>query len=398
MVTDNKLPINIQEDIRAITEIEAIPGILKVVCHATGLGFAAVARVTDLHWVACSVKDDIAFGLQAGEQLRLVTTICNEIRQHKQPVVIDHVSEDETFANHHTPAMYGFQSYISYPIFRHNGEFFGTLCAIDPKPAKLKNPQIMEMFKLFAELISFHLHTLQQIEVSKSELQEEQKTAEFREQFIAILAHDLRNPLGAITSGIQVLKQMPLEKKADKLLGIIQNSSFRMQALIENMLDFARGRFGNGFSLHLQSEPELDVVLHHVIDELRVIWPNRQIEVSFNADLPVICDSKRIGQLFSNILGNALIHGAADKPVFVTSESKESRYILKVKNSGDPIPSAAMERLFKPFSRSEVKPGQQGLGLGLYIASEIAKAHGGNLVVSSDPVETCFSLILSCRE
>jgi GAF domain-containing protein len=78
--------------------------------------FAAVARVTDDKWVACAVRDEIAFGLVPGSELKLETTICNEIRQHHNPVVIDHVAEDELFANHHTPAMYGFQSYISFPI------------------------------------------------------------------------------------------------------------------------------------------------------------------------------------------------------------------------------------------------------------------------------------------
>jgi len=394
MVRDTILPKNIQEDVQKISEIHAIPGILNVICQTTGMGFAAVARVTETHWVACSVKDDIAFGLQPGDELNLVTTICNEIRQHKQPVVIDHVAEDSSFASHHTPAMYGFQSYISYPIFRQNGDFFGTLCAIDPRPAKLDNPQIREMFKLFAELIAFHLSALEQIDLSKSQLHEEQKTAELREQFIAILGHDLRNPLGAITSSVQLLKRMPLEKNMTQFVDIIQNSSFRVLGLVDNMLDFARGRFGDGFSLTLRSEPSLNAVLYQVIEELKIIWPQRTVEVEFNGNAPVICDSKRIAQMFSNLLGNALTYGAPDKPVSITSHSSEDGYVLCVKNSGKPIPAAAMEKLFKPFSRSKVKPGQQGLGLGLFIAWQIADAHGGKLSVNSDSIETCFSFYL----
>ena len=144
-------------DIEAIGRIPAVPTILDVVCRTTSMGFAAVARVTGDNWIACSVRDDIAFGLRPGDELRIETTICNEIRQHREPVVINNVAEDEVYCGHQIPAMYGFQSYISIPICLPDGSFFGTLCALDPKPHVLKTPEVIGMFKLFAELIAFHL-------------------------------------------------------------------------------------------------------------------------------------------------------------------------------------------------------------------------------------------------
>jgi GAF domain-containing protein len=124
------------------------------------MGFAAVARVTDDKWIACSVRDEIEFGLAPGGKLKLETTICNEIRQTGEGVIIDHVEQNPRFCGHHTPAMYGFQSYISIPIILNGGAFFGTLCAIDPQPHKLNNPHTISMFKLFAELISVHLNAI----------------------------------------------------------------------------------------------------------------------------------------------------------------------------------------------------------------------------------------------
>lgn len=150
---------DIKNDIEAVNRIPMVPKLLEVICRTTGMGFAAIARVTDNKWVACSVRDEIQFGLQPGGELKLETTICHEIRQSGKGVIIDHVSEDKNYCSHHTPAMYGFQSYISIPIIRQDGEFFGTLCAIDPEPHKLNNMQTIEMFKLFADLISFHLHS-----------------------------------------------------------------------------------------------------------------------------------------------------------------------------------------------------------------------------------------------
>src|SRR6201999_1722265 len=98
--------------------------------------------------------DDLAFGLKPGDELKIETTICNEIRQSREAVVIDDVATDEVFCGHHTPAMYGFRSYISMPIMLADGSFFGTLCAIDPQPRPIKDTETIAMFKLFAELIA----------------------------------------------------------------------------------------------------------------------------------------------------------------------------------------------------------------------------------------------------
>ncbi len=155
-----------------------MPTILDVVCRTTGMGFAAVARVTEDRWVACSVLDRIAFGLQRGGEMKVETTICHEIRQHQEPVIIDHVDAHPYYCAHATPRMYGFQSYISVPIFLSSGRFFGTLCAIDPKPALLDTPEIRGMFKLFSELIAFHIESAEKMAHSESCLMAEREASE----------------------------------------------------------------------------------------------------------------------------------------------------------------------------------------------------------------------------
>ena len=143
------------QDIAAVSSIKAIPTILGIVCRTTGMRFAAVARVTEDRWIACSVRDDINFGLKPGGELKVETTLCHEIRQSGKAVIIDHVSEDAVYANHHTPQIYGLQSYISVPLRRADGSFFGTLCAIDPAPHVLNTPETIEMFEMFAEVIGY---------------------------------------------------------------------------------------------------------------------------------------------------------------------------------------------------------------------------------------------------
>ena len=391
MQTNNN---NILADIESIGKIPAVANILEIVCNATGMGFSAVARVTSDKWVVCAVNDKINFGLVPGGELDLETTICNEIRQHHDPVIIDHVSEDEQFANHHTPKMYGFQSYISVPIVRKDGEFFGTLCAIDPKPAKLNNPTIIGMFKMFADLIAFHLDTMDQLAASEELLKIEKETAEVREQFIAILGHDLRNPLNAISNSAQLLARINHEDRTQKLVNIIKDSSFRMNGLIENMLDFASGRLGGGINISPTPDEDLEKILYQVIEEIHAISPDKKMKLNFDIAHPIHADGKRIAQLFSNLLGNALAYSSEDSTIDISAVTNESQFTLCVANPGKKIPEAAMERLFQPFSRGEVEPNQKGLGLGLYISSEIAKAHGGSLEVTSNEDNTCFTLIL----
>jgi signal transduction histidine kinase len=379
------------DDLATVAGIDAIPAILEVVCRTTGLGFSAVARVTEDRWIACAVRDEIAFGLQPGGELVVETTLCDEIRESGQLVVIDHVAEDAVYCGHPTPERYGFQSYISVPIYRADGRFFGTLCGIDPAPARLNTPETVGMFKLFAELIALHLDAQERVMTSEAALRDERQTAELREQFIAVLGHDLRNPLASVDAGARVLLEMSLDERATRLAERIQRSARRMAGLIENLLDFARGRLGGGLSITRVVDPGFEAMLEQVIAEMRAAWPHRALVSEIVLTRPVAADTARIAQLFSNLLANALTHGDPSGQVAVRASSGERGFELSVANPGVPIPPETQERLFQPFWRASDRSDQQGLGLGLYIASEIARAHGGTLEVASSPEETRFT-------
>jgi phosphoserine phosphatase RsbU/P len=230
---------------------------------------------------------------------------------------------------------------------------------------------------------------------SRSELQKglatERETAELREQFIAVLGHDLRNPLAAISAGARILQRSGAlkEHKELRVLDMINSTVTRMSDLIDDILDFARGRLGGGITLHRDSQP-LEPVLEQVVDELRTASPQRVIETSFEITRPFNCDRTRIGQLASNLIGNALTHGARDQPVRVGAKTEGEEFTIWIANAGEPIPEAAMQKLFEPFFRGEVRNSRNGLGLGLHIASQIAQAHGGRIEVTSTADETRF--------
>ncbi|WP_228098773.1 GAF domain-containing sensor histidine kinase [Pedobacter sp. MC2016-24] len=386
-----------QADLNAIAGIPVIYDILDSICKRTGMGFAAVARVTEEKWIACAVLDRISFGLVPGGELELKTTICHEIRLDEKIVVIDHVAEDPVYMHHHTPAQYGFQSYISVPIIQKDGRFFGTLCAIDPHPNQVNTTEVINMFKLYAELISFHLSAIEKIDAAENKLKEEQDNAELRDNFIAILGHDLRNPLGAISNSAQLLLRLPLDERGKKLANIIKDSSLRMNGLIENVLDFARGKLGGGIQLNIQSVSGLADLLTQVTTELQSVWPGRIIDLNLDLQSVVNCDQARIAQLFSNLLGNALTHSPDGTPVLVEATSGNGVFQLSVTNEGPHIDQSTLSRLFQPFFRNSVNSSKKGLGLGLYIASEIAKAHHGILNAESNDGKITFSLMFDCR-
>ncbi|WP_179040343.1 PAS domain-containing sensor histidine kinase [Rhizobium leguminosarum] len=227
----------------------------------------------------------------------------------------------------------------------------------------------------------------------KAKLAFEQQTAELREEFIAVLGHDLRNPLASIAAAARMLRKEKQTDRAIKVLDLMQGSVVRMSALIDNVLDFARGRLGGGITLERRPE-HLEPLLRQVIEELRFSHLDRAIEVTIEFDGPINCDSGRIGQLVSNLLGNALTHGAPDEPVRLSAATVDGKLELWIANGGAPISSEAMTGLFQPFFKGEAGTSQRGLGLGLHIASEIARAHGGTITVSSDDKETRFTFVM----
>ena len=234
-------------------------------------------------------------------------------------------------------------------------------------------------------------------EAAKTSLASERETSELREQFIAVLGHDLRNPLASISAGARILSRDAKTEKAYQVVAMLQTTVMRMAELIDNVLDFARGRLGGGITLDRNARKPLEPVLHQVIDELRLSSPGRQIEAEYAIDSPVDYDRTRIGQLVSNLVGNAISHGTASQPVRVRAKTEEGLFKFSVVNGGEPIPQAAMEKLFEPFFRGEVRASRQGLGLGLHIASQIAKAHDGVLTVTSTPEETKFTFVMPLR-
>jgi sigma-B regulation protein RsbU (phosphoserine phosphatase) len=223
----------------------------------------------------------------------------------------------------------------------------------------------------------------------------EREASQLREQFIAVLGHDLRNPLASISSGIRLLTDREtVSPKGQRILSLMLGSVLRASELIDNVLDFARGRLGGGLTLSRNASAPLTSALQQVIAEIVSVQPDRMIQAEVALQPHVDCDHVRLGQLLSNLLSNAVTHGSKTDPIRVRAITADDVLEISVSNGGKPIDEATRQKLFQPFFRGDLRPNQAGLGLGLHIASEIAMAHGGKLAVSSNERETRFTFTM----
>jgi len=386
---------SIEADIAAIQRIGAVPTILKVVSEATGLRLALVARVTEGSWTCCAVLDRMGFGLEVGGELEVATTLCSEVRTSQQPIVIEHASRDPEFCGHPTPRLYGFESYIATPIVRPDGRYFGNVCALDSRPTTLRDGKTLEMVKLFADLIGMQLEAEEASLRDRAALSDAQRTAELREQFIAVLGHDLRNPLTSVVTGANFLLDLQPGPTERTILERVVTSGLRMTRLIDDVLDFARGRLGGGMPIDPMEIDHVDFVVRHVVAEIAAAHPDRTIHVASNPPPTAWFDRTRVAQLLSNLVANAVEHSPPSAPVDVVADGADGVLRLAVTSRGDVIPDDVLPHIFQPYVRGTRSVPRTGLGLGLYIASEIARAHGGAIhVTSSAEHGTTFTALL----
>ena len=221
-----------------------------------------------------------------------------------------------------------------------------------------------------------------------------------RELFLGVLSHDLRNPLGAIVMGAQVLRMDktligPSAQAATRL----QGAGERMALMINDLLDFTRTRLGTRLPIEM-TRLQLGPVLRQTIEELRGLHPGVTIGFECEEDLQGDWDAARLNQLLSNLVGNAIQHGEPGKPVEVAACRRGTQVVLTVHNEGPPITPELIDRIFDPLARgvvqeAERRNGQASLGLGLYISREIAQAHGGEIEVASSQADgTTFKIVL----
>lgn len=226
----------------------------------------------------------------------------------------------------------------------------------------------------------------------------------YRDMFLAMLGHDLRSPLNAVmAASVAIERNAELSDRDLRLIRVIQSSGARMMDLINDMLDFTSSQLGHGIPIRPQAA-DLGELVAEAVRVSQVTHAPREFRITLAGDLTGKWDVGRIRQAISNLLDNAVQHGATDSPITVRicALGANGDLIVAVHNLGPAIPAGEQERIFDPFrrgsSKAEAEGLRSGIGLGLYIAREVAEAHGGGLEVESIVGKgTTFSLRLARR-
>jgi signal transduction histidine kinase len=392
------------KDVELVQRISILSTLLEVVTLTTGMGFAAIARVTPDRWIACGVRDDIAFGLKPGGELEVKTTICDEIRDSRQAVIIDNVALDPAYRDHHTPKMYGIQSYISVPIILQDGSFFGTLCAIDPGPAQLNNPRVIGMFSLFVDLISFHLAALQNVDqnaadLKKSHIQLNNYKDELR-QYQHISSHNLQEPLRKIRLFSDILLNAAINQQPDKVKASALKVNHYAQGLsqmIRNLSDFS----GLGLTGNASEITDLNSILQHVAVRLYLQLIEKKCLINSEVLHTIKAVPTQISIVFYHLLTNSLKFARADTPLVIQICSKELsdeeireyaelqariRYCkICFEDNGIGISPSQLEKIFDLFNNISIPDTAEGFGVGLAQCRKIVRNHHGIIRAHSEP-------------
>ncbi len=293
---------------------------------------ALVSFVTfDRQWFKSTVGFD-------GCETPLNELVCKFAMHSSGLFVIPDLSQDErTKANPLVTAGPQIRFYAGAPLRDTHGVPIGSLCVIDvkPRPDGLTQQQgdaLMALGRQVMTQLEARRVMMAQVQSKDAEhalttvkLAEEQRIGQLREHFVAVLGHDLRNPLGAVSSGLKLLGRESLSDRGTRIAGMMAQSVTRMTELIDSTLDFARTRMGSGLHVRLDAEAPLQPVLEQAINELKVKWPERDVSTHFDLTQPVACDRARVAQLLSNLLANAFSHGDPAQPIQVEAITSPRR-------------------------------------------------------------------------
>ena len=237
------------------------------------------------------------------------------------------------------------------------------------------------------ELLAKERLAQEALEVARAERDREHALAEdraqFAEQMVGIVSHDLRNPLSIIGLSGHVIQAGELSPIQSRALQRIGNAVGHATRLIADLLDFTQARIGKGLRIE-RTAIDLHVLVHESLEDLRLTFAGRTIVHLRSGEGPCVAGSDRLVQTIGNLVANAMAYGAADRPVTVTSAIAERSFAIAVHNEGQPIAAALRDRLFQPMTRGDgAGGGSRSVGLGLFIVREIVRAHGGEIAVES---------------
>jgi signal transduction histidine kinase len=365
--------------VATVAESDSIATLLLLASEIAGSNVALLARITDDVWTVCAAHQVSAVGVSAAHQLPLGRPVRLGLGPLGVPISIG-LSDQLSIR---TLTASSIACGVAAPVILANGRYFGMLCALDPTSIDNADDRIESKFKCLSSVVASQIDQLMLRDLEKTAFLDERAAGLLREQFIAILGHDLRNPLQAIFASSDLLARRVEQPALAHMAARIKTNARRMSSLIDDVLDFARARLGGGIGVELTEVEDISHGLATVVQELQDGQTDCKIISNFRVTRSVRCDLGRLQQVASNLLGNALTHGRQNSPIEINARTDEDDLVIEVWNSGEPIPAESLSKIFEPFWRHSVSASRNGLGLGLHICSQIVRAHHGSISVTS---------------
>jgi signal transduction histidine kinase len=365
--------------VATVAESDSIATLLLLASEIAGSNVALLARITDDVWTVCAAHQVSAVGVNAAHQLPLGRPVRLGLGPLGVPISVG-LSEQLSIR---TLTASSIACGVAAPVILANGRYFGMLCALDPTSIDNADDRIESKFKCLSSVVASQIDQLLLRDLEKTAFLDERAAGLLREQFIAILGHDLRNPLQAIFASSDLLARRVEQPALAHMAARIKTNARRMSSLIDDVLDFARARLGGGIGVELTEVEDISHGLATVVQELQDGQTDCKIISNFRVTRSVRCDLGRLQQVASNLLGNALTHGRRNSPIEINARTDEDDLVIEVWNSGEPIPAESLSKIFEPFWRHSVSASRNGLGLGLHICSQIVRAHHGSISVTS---------------
>ncbi len=318
---------------------------------------------------------------------------CGTAAARLQTVIVSDIETDPLWTTYRAPALaHGLRACWSVPILALDGACLGTF-AFYYRERRQPTAEDLAIIQSAATLAGLVLERERAEESRRLLLADLRDSVQLSELFAGILGHDLRNPLNTLVVGTQLLRTTVKEPKALSVLDRMQNSHRRMSRMIEQLLDVTRARNARAMPVQPTALDVIDLI-RSVLDDMRLAFPGRSVELHAEGSGRGEWDPDRLGQLVSNLVGNALEHGDKGGPVGVHVDGRSPREVIVRTHNRGTIPPDQIATLFDPFRRGTNRGGPDGLGLGLYITRLIVEAHGGQLGAQSEGGVTTFQAVL----
>ncbi|WP_333864085.1 GAF domain-containing sensor histidine kinase [Sphingobacterium sp.] len=362
--------------------------ILEALCGHTKMRYGLIRKKDGQTWGNWCVYDS-QYQKIVTKNSETYVAIYQAIRKGLSPIYID--DSKLCSVNQWTDILQKFdlKSYISYPIINKKDAIIGHLSLMNAQPVHFDQNKLEILLPVCSDLIAIDFKTVIERRNTRRKLEQELNYSKNRELVLSSLAHDLNNPVSIVKVISQYLQGNIKDENQKSLLKKIEETSFRMKGIIDDVLDFSSIGLDYGF-IRVPDKQRMDSLIRQILTEFELLH-NITLIANINLPIDIPCDHHKMGRAFTNLIGNAIKHGNPQQNIEINAFVQNEHFIFSVTNEISYPQSSDLTELFKPFVKGT---NSNGLGLGLFIANEIAKIHKGKITVNLEDNKITFNLII----